>query len=120
MTVKLILLKSGEDVICDISEMVVGEGENERVVGYYLDKPCLVKMRDPAPVDSPTPIVKLSENAKQTGFQVSLFPWMPLSKNRVIPIVAEWLVTMTDPIDRLVELYNEAQLKDDEDPSPDK
>lgn len=120
MTVKLILLKSGEDVICNISEMVVGEEENQRVVGYYLEKPCIVKMRDPAPMDSPE--VKLTDGteSKQTGYQVSLFPWMPLSKNRVIPIVAEWLVTMTDPIDRLVDMYNEALVNDDQDSASDK
>ena len=35
MTVKLALLKSGEDVIADIQEMVVGE----KVVGYIFNKP---------------------------------------------------------------------------------
>jgi hypothetical protein len=33
MTVKLLLLKSGEDIIADVKEMVVGEEENARVVG---------------------------------------------------------------------------------------
>ena len=41
------LLKSGEDIIADVNEMCVGEEENQRVVGYYLDKPCVVKMRNP-------------------------------------------------------------------------
>ena len=47
MTIKLLLLKSGEDIISDIKEMVIGEDEDRRVVGYFLNKPCLVKMRDP-------------------------------------------------------------------------
>ena len=29
MTVKLILLKSGEDIIADVTEMIVGENENK-------------------------------------------------------------------------------------------
>jgi hypothetical protein len=37
MTVKLSLLKSGEDIIADIQEMVVGEDENQRVVGYFFE-----------------------------------------------------------------------------------
>ena len=69
-------------------------------------------MRDPAPMESPEVKLTDSDGNKQTGYQVSLFPWMPLSKNRVIPIVAEWLVTMTDPIDRLVDMYNEALVND--------
>ena len=44
MTAKLVLLKSGEDIIADVNEMVVGEDEEKRVVGYFLDKPCVVKI----------------------------------------------------------------------------
>ena len=45
MTIKLLLLKSGEDVIADVTEMTAGE--KTRVVGYFLNKPCVVRMRDP-------------------------------------------------------------------------
>ena len=44
MTVKLLLLKSGEDVIADVSEMAVGEDADKKVLGYFLDKPCVVKI----------------------------------------------------------------------------
>jgi hypothetical protein len=33
MTVKLILLKSGEDIIADVTEMIVGENEDKKVIG---------------------------------------------------------------------------------------
>ena len=42
MTIKLLLLKSGEDLIADVKEMVV----EEKVIGYFLHKPCVIKMRD--------------------------------------------------------------------------
>ena len=35
MTIKLILLRSGEDIIADVKEMVVGEEESGKVVGYF-------------------------------------------------------------------------------------
>ena len=44
MTVKLLLLKSGEDVIADVSEMAMGDGADKKVLGYFLDKPCVVKI----------------------------------------------------------------------------
>ena len=44
MTVKLAILKSGEDVVADIKEMVVGEGDDARVVGYVLTKPVGVSL----------------------------------------------------------------------------
>ena len=47
MTIKLVLLKSGEDIIADVGEMAVGEDENARLIGYYLNKPCVVKMVKP-------------------------------------------------------------------------
>ena len=101
MTIKLLLLKSGEDIIADISEMTVGEeGDLERpfrVIGYFVEKPVVVKLKDS----------HLVEDDKKTALQVSLYPWMPLSKTEKIPLSLEWVVTMVDPIDRLKEMYVE-------------
>ena len=47
MAIKLLLLKSGEDMIADVREMAYGEDDARRVVGYYLNRPCIIKMRDP-------------------------------------------------------------------------
>ena len=44
MTIKLMLLKSGEDVIADVSEMLMGEEEKRTVIGYRLVRPCVIKM----------------------------------------------------------------------------
>ena len=41
MTIKILLLKSGEDVITDLKEMV---SPDEKVIGYFLTKPCVVKL----------------------------------------------------------------------------
>ena len=98
MTIKLLLLKSGEDIITDVSEMVVGEEEERRVVGYFFDIPCVVKMRDPRE-DKP------DGNTKKTGFAVTLFPWMPLSKEDRIPVAADWVITMVEPVYKLKEMY---------------
>ena len=100
MTIKLCLLKSGEDLIADVSEMNVGNEEERNVVGYFLDKPCVVKMRDPNLLNEDGP-------KKQSGFQVSLFPWIPLSAETRIPIPADWLVTMVEPAYKLKEMYVE-------------
>ena len=98
MTVKLLLLKSGEDIIADVTEMAMGEGEQKTIVGYFLDKPCVIRMRDPRLVEQDGP-------QKQSGFQVSLFPWIPLSKETRIPVPADWLITMVEPAYKLKEMY---------------
>tara|TARA_Y100001963_G_scaffold1108_1_gene1626 strand:- start:483 stop:854 length:372 start_codon:yes stop_codon:yes gene_type:complete len=98
MTIKLLLLKSGEDIIADVTEMAVGEEKERSVVGYFLDKPCVIRMRDPNLIEEQGP-------KKQSGFQVSLFPWIPLSKETRIPVPADWLITMVEPAYKLKEMY---------------
>ena len=100
MTIKLMLLKSGEDVIADIQEMCVGTDEDRQVIGYQLNKPCVVKMRDPN-------VIKEEGARKESGFSVSLFPWMPLSKQEDIPVPADWMITMVEPVTKLKEMYVE-------------
>ena len=101
MTIKLALLKSGEDVITDMTEMCVGTEENRRVIGYYFDRPCVVKMRNPQ--QQP----QTDDNTQKAGFEVSLFPWMPLSADKKIPVTADWLITMVEPTAKLKEMYLE-------------
>ncbi len=100
MTIKLMLLKSGEDVIADVTEMCVGSEEERQVIGYQLNKPCIVKMRDPN-------LIKEDGPKKQSGFSVSLFPWMPLTAQENIPVPADWLITMVEPVEKLKEMYIE-------------
>jgi len=101
MTIKLILLKSGEDIIADVAEMASGEGEDKRVVGYFLHKPCIIKLRDSQVLTEET------EAEQKSSFKVSLFPWMPLTSDKTIPIPADWLVTMVEPKEKLKEMYIE-------------
>ena len=101
MTVKLLLLKSAEDIIADVQEMVTGEGGDQRVIGYFLNKPCVVKMH------SPSVMSESGEEHKKAGFQVSLTPWIPLSKDDRIPIPADWMVTMVEPLENLKLMYIE-------------
>ena len=101
MTIKLLLLKSGEDIISDVAEMAFGEDEKKRVVGYFLKQPCVVKMRNPTPTKEKT------VGAHKSGFEVSLFPWMPLSQESTIPVAADWVITMVEPISKLKDMYVE-------------
>ena len=99
MTVKLLLLKSGEDIVADVKEMVVGDEENPRVVGYFLTKPCVVKMKNH------NQLPDVDDNRKVSSFDVSFYPWVPMTKDSVVPIGTDWVVTMTNPIDKLNNMY---------------
>ena len=103
MSIKLLLLKSGEDIICDVKEMAAGDdGNDRRVIGYYLNKPCVVKMRNPNVLPE-----EQEGNAQKAGYEVSLFPWIPLTKDETIPIPADWLITLVEPVTKLKEMYIE-------------
>ena len=101
MTIKLLLLKSGEDIIADVDEMSSGEGESRRVFGYFLNRPCVVKMHNPSVLGGS------EDTQKKTSYQLTLYPWIPLSKEERIPVPADWIITITDPIDKLNQMYIE-------------
>jgi len=106
MTVKLIRVQSGEDIIADVNEMAIGEEENSRLIGYFLKRPCVVLMRNPQNFGA-------SEGAEQkTSLEVSLIPWVPLAKEDIIPISLDWVVTMVTPTDKLMEIYVKDVMKD--------
>jgi hypothetical protein len=93
MTVKLVILKSGEDVLADVQEMVV---EN-KVIGYFFNNPCMVKLKKVHQNDE-------EENLK-TLADVSLYPWMPLSEDKKIPVTVDWVVTIVEPVSTLKDMY---------------
>ena len=100
MTIKFIVLKSGEQLISDIKEMAVGEEDDQKVVGYFLHRPCIVKMKNPGVIDQ-------EKGKTKAGFEVTLIPWLSLTRDEVIPIPSDWLVTLVEPVPQLTKMYTE-------------
>ena len=99
MTVKLSLLKSGEDVIADIQEMIL----DEKVVGYFFINPYVVKV--------------LAKDYGQTGesktpCQLQLTPWLPLTNDEKIPVAPDWVITIVEPMPQLKTMYEDGVPKD--------
>ena len=94
MTIKVLVLKSGEDVIADVQEMMSSENQ---VMGYFLTKPCVVKLQ-----------------AKETSSDVSvrMHPWMPIAREKMIPLSTDWVVTMVTPVEKIQEMYEKQVLED--------
>ena len=95
MSVKLVLLKSGEDIVTDVQEMIVGEKDNQKVVGYFFNKPCIVKTGEP----------QRNEETGRTAFDINLSPWIALGKGYKFPVPLDWLVTFVDPVEELYQMY---------------
>lgn len=105
MTVKLLLLKSGEDVVADVQEMCVGDPEKPTVIGYYLTYPCRAKL-----VSETQP----SNGESKHPFRLQLTPWMPLTKDKKIPVVADWVVSVVEPIDELKKAWEQGAKKNED------
>ena len=113
MTIKILVLKSGEDVIADIKEMMTPDN---KVMGYLLTKPCVVKLTSNAPLtaeeDDP-------DNEHSSEVRIRMHPWTPLAKEKEIPLTSEWVVTMITPIDKVLTMYKEQVLKNGQNNSTD-
>ena len=106
MTIKILVLKSGEDVIADIKEMMTPDN---KVMGYLLTKPCVVKLMSAAPLtaeeDEPNP-----EGTSEV--RIRMHPWAPLAKEKQVPLSTEWVVTMFSPVDKVLDMYKKQVLKE--------
>ena len=103
MSIKLVVLKSGEQIISDAKEIVSQDKETgEREVhGYLFEKPQKVTVRTE---------ILLTENEDYTNsreVQVSMTPWIVLSADDKVTVSADWVVTIVDPLESVKEMYEE-------------
>ena len=100
MTVKLVMLKSGEDIIADVKEIK----SNEDVIGYYFNDPLIIKMYEP---EEPTVLSEGTTNQYSSKISIVFYPWIPLSAEKRVPCSADWVITIVEPIENLKKLYQE-------------
>ena len=102
MSVKLVMLKSGEDIIADVKELKTEEG----IVGYYFHNPLIVKMSH---AEEPTVLNEEGSSREyQSMISVQFYPWIPLSEESRIPCSADWVVTIVEPVKNVKKLYQES------------
>lgn len=99
MTVKLALLKSGEDVIADIREAI--SEETNKIVSYIFSNPYVVKLTQPQV------LMEDSEQPETRSYNISVYPWVPLSDDTDIAINPDWVVTIVEPAATLKKSYEE-------------
>ena len=88
MTVKLVLLKSNEEVIADVKELV---DENDKPIFVVLENAYCCKL-----VEAPVMLTEGKEE-KETQYSVQYYPFMPLSDERKISIDPSWVVAIVEP-----------------------
>ena len=101
MTVKLLLLKSGEQVLADTKELRRKDDVPmiDKVYGYLLSKPHKVTANKP---------LVLTENVnEERNVEITLSPWILLTEDKVMTIPKEWVTTIVNPIESIVKMYGE-------------
>jgi hypothetical protein len=100
MTIKLAILRTGEEIISDIKEGII----EEKVVTYILNDPCKVIFQGSYKIlnDDEEPVDRMS---------ISLSPWPTLSADRVVPVTTDFVVTIVEPNSELKQMYVQKVLK---------
>ena len=96
MSIKLTLLKSGEEVIADIKE--VRQEETDVLVSYLFKDPYCVKIKT-------TQV--LVEDESRPKHELAYYKWMSLSKDNDIIVNKDWVVCISEPLDSVKKNYEE-------------
>ena len=95
MSIKLMLLKTGETLISDAKELV----SDEITRGYLLLKPHFVETKEKM-------VLTESESGKSNyEIDVVLTPWLILSKDQEFVVSRDYVATICDPIDSVTQMY---------------
>ena len=97
MSIKLTLLKTGEQLISDMKEL--SEDGKDEPKAYLLENPHTVEINEKQ---------FMTEEEKKDGdfgINVTLLPWIILSKDEQMIIPTDSVLTVVEPLDSVTQLY---------------
>tara|TARA_B100000287_G_scaffold271189_1_gene255349 strand:+ start:494 stop:904 length:411 start_codon:yes stop_codon:yes gene_type:complete len=96
MSIKIAVLRSGDQIITDVSDMTAGD-DNTNLVGYYFFKPCVIQLNE-----RKVPILT-GEQVKT--YDMKMYPWIPLTEDEKIPIPLDHVTTFVEPVPKAYKMY---------------
>ena len=100
MSIKLTLLKSGEQLISEMKELTA-EGKDEPQA-YLLENPHVVEIKDRQFVTEED-----KKRGGDFGIDVALIPWIVLSKDKKMIIPIDTLLTIVEPLDSVTQMFKD-------------
>jgi len=97
MSIKILLLKSNEEIITEVQE--IANPDSKLAIGYHLHKPFRLEI-----VSDEGELVFNREK----GYSLSWFPFAPLSKDKDFFLPSEHVITAYDPLDSITDQYVQA------------
>ena len=101
MSIKLTLLKTGEQLISDMKELVA-EGQDQ-AHAYLLDNPHTVEINEKRFVTEDEKDI----GGGDYGINVALLPWIVLSKDKKMIIPVDTVLTIVEPLDSVTQMYED-------------
>ena len=95
MTVKMMLLKTGETLICDAKEVA----REEQVRGYLLENPHYVTTQEK------NVLTEADTGNSNYEIDVVLTPWLILSSDHKFVVSADYIATICEPIPSVKEMF---------------
>tara|TARA_B100002019_G_scaffold25480_1_gene19274 strand:+ start:276 stop:617 length:342 start_codon:yes stop_codon:yes gene_type:complete len=99
MSIKITVLKTGEHIISDMKELMT-EGE-ENAQAYMLVNPHTYEINEKQFITEEEK--ELTEG--DYGINVSLLPWLILSKDKKMIIPTDSVLTVVEPLESVTQLY---------------
>lgn len=101
MSVKVVLLKSGETLITEAKE-AISDGKTQ---AYIFNKPFVVSVSEHYLLTETSELADKSIN--DNSINVVLSPWIIFTSDEDIAVIPDWVVTIVDPVEGLLKMYED-------------
>jgi len=101
MSVRIVRLRSGEDVIADVYEIAAQE-DPKKAVAFRLDHPYSVYLDEGNEL-----LVETEGVQKMSKPELTMQPWAPLAKDRKVVLRLDEVISAYQTFDEVIEKYNE-------------
>ena len=97
MSIKITVLKNGQQLISDMKELVAED--EDKVQAYMLDNPHTYD------INEKQFITEEEKKEGDYGIDVSLLPWLILSKDTQMIIPVDSVLTVVEPLESVTQMY---------------
>lgn len=96
MSIKLVILKTGENIIADAKEAV----KDSKPELYVLNEPFVISIAEPYLVDE-------SMKVETSSVKIQMTPWNIFSSDKSVVIFPDSVLTIVNPIESIKKMYEE-------------
>ena len=97
MSIKITVLKSGDHLISDMKELVAED--KDEIKAYLLENPHTYELKEQQFLTEEEKVIG------DYGINVTLLPWIILSKDKKMMIPVDSVLTVVEPLESVTQLY---------------